>query len=291
MPLATAEISATELAGALEEFLAEYPRTTVLDEGRVVFDMASAHFSISTEQRRCLLHLWSDERNMVRTVCGLKARKDSLRVETRRFGQTKSQVLELAANRDRRTPSSREASRTKYLRLLDRALAATFPEWKLEGLRTAADLEHSFGPAYARGMLLKGTAAWAVIGVNSEETQSTIDGVVTLGVLWLAHCREHGEGRRLFEGLRVVVPAGASQTVRARMAWLNPRVAKWELYELDERAEQFARMDVRDGGNLRAELVHAFNPEAALQRSQAAVERVLELLKPGLRAATEIRAR
>lgn len=291
MPLATAEISATELAGALEEFLAEYPRATVLDEGRVVFDMAAAHFSISTEQGRCLLHLWSEERNMVRTVCGLKARKDSLRVETRRFGQTKPQVLELAANRDRRAPSSREASRAKYLRLLDRALGCEFPEWKVEGLRSAADLEHSFGPAYARGVLLKGTAAWAVIGVNSEETQSTIDGVVTLGILWLTYCREHGEGRRLFEGLKVVVPAGTEQTVRARMAWLNTKAAKWELYELDERAEQLAQLDVRDSGNLRADLVHAFDPAAALERGGAAAERVLGLLAPGLRAATEIRPR
>src|SRR6185503_7920177 len=129
----------------------------------------------------------------------------SLRVETRRFGQSKPQVLELAANRDRRTPSSRESARAKYLRLLDRSLGREFPDWKIEGLRSAADLEHSFGPAYARGMMLKGTVAWAVIGVNSDETQSTVDGIVTLGVLWLAYCREHGEGRRLFEGLKVVV--------------------------------------------------------------------------------------
>ena len=100
-------------------------------------------------------------------------------------------------------------------------------------------------------MMLKGTAAWAVIGVNSDEPQSTMDGILTLGVLWLAYCREHGEGRRLFEGLKVVVPAGTSQTVRARMAWLNEKLAKWELYELDERAEQLARVDVRDCGNLR----------------------------------------
>src|SRR6185312_10763990 len=110
-----------------------------------------------------------------------------------------------------------------------------------------------------------------------------------LGVLWLAYCREHGEGRRLFEGLKVVVPAGAAQTVRARMHWLNEKAAKWELYELDERAERLESVDVRDCGNLRAELVHAFNPEAALERSRGAVDRVLALLGPGLRAATEIR--
>ena len=107
----SAETAAADLAAALEEFFAEYPRATVREDGHVLFDMAEAHFSISTQQGRCLLHLWSDERNVVRTVSGLKARKDSLRVEARRCGQSKPQVLELAANRDRRTPSSRESAR------------------------------------------------------------------------------------------------------------------------------------------------------------------------------------
>jgi hypothetical protein len=278
MPIAPAEVSAADLARTLEEFLVEYPRASVTEDGRVLFDMSAAHFSLSAQQGRCLLHLWSDERNVVRTICGLKLRNDSLRVEAKRFGQTKPQVLEFVANRDRRTPSSREASRGKYLRVLDRVVAREFPDWKLEGLRGAADLEHSFGPAYARGMLLKGTAAWALIAVNGEEPQSTIDGILTLGILWLAYCREHGEGRRLFEGLKVVVPLGTSHAARARMPWLSSSIAKWELYELDERTEELTSVDIRDCGNLRADLVHAFDPKSALERSRAAIDRVLDLL-------------
>lgn len=291
MPLATAAPSAADLARTLEEFLAEYPRAAVAEDGRVLFDMETAHFSLSVQQDRCLLHLWSEERNLVRTICGLKARKDSLRVEARRFGQTRLQALEFFANRDRRTPSSREASRSKYLRVIDRVIAREFLDWKLDGLRAAADLEHSFGPAYARGMLLKGTTAWAVIAVSSEEPQSTIDGILTLGILWLSYCREHAGGRRLYEGLKVVVPCGTSHAARARMPWLNSALAKWELYELDERTEQLVRVEIRDSGNLRADLVHAFDARTAIARGQAAIDRVLRLLTPELGAATEIRAR
>lgn len=291
MPIASAEASAADLARTLEEFLAEYPRAAVMEDGRVLFDMSAARFSLSVQQDRCLLHLWSDERNLVRTICGLKPRKDSLRVEARRFGQTRPQVLEFVANRDRRTPSSRETSRAKYVRVIGRVVAREFPDWKLDGLRGAADLEHSFGPAYARGVLLKGTTAWAVIAVNGEEPQSTIDGILTLGILWLSYCREHGEGRRLFEGLKVVVPSGTSHAARARMPWLNSSIAKWELYELEERTEELKAVDIRDCGNLRADLVHAFDPQSAFERSRVAVDRVLGLLAPGLRAATEIRVR
>ncbi len=62
------------------------------------------------------------------------------------------------------------------------------------------DLEHSFGPAYARGLLVRGQQCWALIGVNAEESQATIDGVLTLGILWLAYCREHVAGKRVCQG-------------------------------------------------------------------------------------------
>src|SRR5277367_6828203 len=291
MPVATVEIPAAELARELEDFFAEYPQAAVLEDGRVIFDMRSTRYSLSADQGRCLLHLWSEERNLVRTICGLQVRKDSLRLDLRRFGQTRPQVLELVPNRDRRTPSSREATRAKYLRILDRVLVRGFPDWTAEGFRTAADLENSFGPAYARGVLTRGTAEWSVIAVNAEEPQPTIDGILTLGILWLAYGREHGGGRRLFEGLKVIVPQGTAGTTCGRMPWLNSAIAKWELYELDENAEQIEPVDLRNSGNRHYQLVHAFNPKTALERFGSTVDRVLGLLRSGLGAATEIRPR
>lgn len=291
MPVAAAsETSATELLRTLEDFFSEYPQATMLEDGRVIFDMTSAHYSLTAERGRCLLHLWSDEHNMVRTVCNLRARKDSLHIETRRFGQTRPQVLEIVPNRDRRSPSTREASRAKYQRLLERVLTRKFPGWAPEGFRTAIDLEHSFGPAYARGVLRQGLSNWAVIAANAAEPQTTLDGMLTLGILWLAHCRKHAEGRKLFEGLKIVAPAGMSCTLRARMAWLNASAAKWELYELDERAEELTEIDCGADGNLELKLIHAFNPQAALERSRKSIDHVLMLLNPGLRAAAEVRA-
>ena len=117
---------------------------------------------------------------------------------------------------------------------------------KVDGLRTAMDLEHSFGPAYVRGRLLKGTAADAVIGVGAAESASVIDGVLTLGILWLDYCRQHVDARRHFGGLKVVVPAGAWRPTAERMAWLNHAAANFELFTLDERSEELVPVDFRD---------------------------------------------
>jgi hypothetical protein len=82
----------------------------------------------------------------------------------------------------------------------------------------------------------------------------------------------------LFEGLKVVVPQGTSETTRARLAWMNSALAKWELYELDEFTDELRCLDPADQGNLDVRLAHAFNREAVLERSRSSIERVFGLL-------------
>src|SRR5882757_6778842 len=280
-----------QIAAALEEFLAEHARAVVLEDGKVLFDMRQAKYKLATEHGRCTLHLWGEERNLVRRVSGTAMRNGVLRLSTHRFGQTKPQTLELVADRDRRTPSTREAARVKYLRLLERVLLRRFPEWKTDAFRTAMDLEKSFGPAYARGSLLQGQKAWAVIAVNEEESQTTVDGILTLGILWLQYCRESGEGRRLYQGLKLIVPRGMAMLTLSRMAWLNANVAQWELWELDQKAEELEQRDAAAHGNLTTRLMHAPNEPAAEERFAESKSRVMALVPETMREVVEQRLR
>jgi hypothetical protein len=51
------------LTRTLQEFLTEASGAVVLEDGAVMFDLAQAKYSISGEHNKCLLHLWSHERN------------------------------------------------------------------------------------------------------------------------------------------------------------------------------------------------------------------------------------
>jgi hypothetical protein len=290
MPAAAEAATPQKLAQAIEEYLADHPAAALLEDGRVLFDMRTAHYAVSEQHGRCLLQLWSEERNLIRTVVGVQERAQCLRVATRRMGAAKPQTLELVPTSDRRTPTAREAARRNYQRLLERVLTRYFIGYKVDGLRSAMDLEHSFGPAYVRGRLLHGTAAEAVIGVGEAESAAMIDGVLTLGILWLDHCRQKGDGRRHFGGLKVIVPAGAWRTTAERMAWLNHGAARFELYTLDERSEELTAVDFRDTGNLDSRLVHAFSPAAAIERNQTGIDRLLALVPAAARARVEIQA-
>ncbi len=153
------------------------------------------------------------------------------------------------------------------------------------------DLEKSFGPAYARGSLVQGQQAWAVIAINDEETQATVDGILTLGILWLHHCRESGSGRRLYQGLKLIVPRGMATLTLSRLAWLNPVAAQWELWELDQATEELERRDAADHGNLTTRLLHAPNEQSAKERFAAASTKVFSLVPEAMRDAVEQRIR
>ncbi len=280
-----------EISIAIEGFLADHPRAVLLDAGRIAFDLQSAKYSLTVANGRCTLQLWSDARNLVRRVTGVTLRKDVLRLATVRFGQTKPEVLELVSQPDRRTVTAREATRKRYVPLLERALAREFSHWKADPFQSAMDLEKSFGPAYARGVLHKGQQAWAVVGVNAEESPATVDGILTIGILWLHLCRERGGGKRLYQGLRLVVPAGMGLVTLSRLAWLRADAARWELYELDERTEELTERDPADTGNLTTKLLHAPDPVRARERFAPALARVMELVPASAAHVVETRLR
>ena len=289
MALGAEAVSAARLAQNIEEYLTDHPAAALLEDGRVLFDMRAARYAVSEAHGRCVLELWSEERNLIRTVVEAQERAQCLRLTTRRMGAAKPQSLELVPTSDRRTPTAREAARRNYQRMLERVLTRQFIGTKVDGLRSAMDLEHSFGPAYVRGRLLRGTAAEAVIGVSAAESGAMVDGVLTLGILWLDHCRQHGDGRRHFGGLKVVVPAGAWRTTAERMAWLNHAAADFQLFTLDERTEELAAVDFRDTGNLDSRLVHAFSAAAAIERSQGGIARLMALVPGAARERVEVR--
>jgi hypothetical protein len=266
------------LIRTLEEFLSSARDAVVLDEGAVLFDLAQAKYSISGERNKCLLHLWSAERNVVRRVLEVEIKNEVLRLAVQRLGQTRPSKLEICRQRDRRTPTAKRAARLAYQRSLQRTLERRFPAYVASRLSTSADLERSFGPIYARGLLRQGQSGFAVLGVNPQETQSSIDAALTFGILWLDVCREAQAGKMIVAGLKLFLPAGASALTRERMAHLHSGAAKWQLYELENRDDHLVEIDVSDRGNVRTRLVHWTDEASARERFEEAIHRVQELM-------------
>ena len=266
------------LIRTVQDFLSEASGAVVLEDGAVAFDLGQAKYSISGDYNKCLLHLWSSERNTVRRVLDAEVKNGTLKLAVQRLGQSRPTKLEICRERDRRSPSAKKAARASYEQKLRRALDRHFPGFAVARLTTAIDLERSFGPIYARGLLRKGQTAFAILGVNSSETQASIDAALTFGILWLEACRHSCAGKFLVEGLHLFVPRGCSALVRERVANLNRAAAKWSLFELDERHGALVEIDCTDRGNVATRLVHATNETAALERFAESIARINTIL-------------
>jgi hypothetical protein len=278
-------MNAEVLERTIQEFLGEAASAVVLEDGAVKFDLAQAKYSISGEHNKCLLHFWSAERNSVRRVLDAEIKNGALRLAVQRLGQARPTRLEIYRDRDRRTPAAKKQTRLAYGHKLRRAIERHFPGFAVSNLTSGMDLEKSFGPIYTRGTIRRGQTAFALLGVNEQETQSSIDAALTFGILWmdlrrqnqhLVHPGRAAGGARpcLVEGLILFVPAGCSSLLRERMANLNRAAAKWKLFEFNERDDSAVEIDCSDRGNMTTRLVHATNETAALERFAESIARL-----------------
>jgi hypothetical protein len=271
-------VTPDQLVHTLDDFLASASNAVIIEDGARILDLAHSKYSISGEHNKCVLHVWSEERNIVRRVLEAEIKNETLRLTVQRMGQPKPNKLEICRERDRRTPTAKRAARLAYQRVLQRVLQRHFPDFKASPLSSSMDLERSFGPIYARGLLHRGQSAWAILGANEQETQGSIDAALTFGILWLDACRLSQAGKTLVEGLKLFVPMGSSEVIRARMAHLDSQAAKWELYELDEREQNLRESDIADIGNVTTHLVHSADESAVRERFTAEIAQVQSLM-------------
>ena len=279
-------VSPDVLARHVDEFLAESPCAVVREDGETTYDMTSAKYSISSQHGKCVLHLWSPERNSVRRVLEAETVTGKLRLSVMQFGRSQPQKLEICRDPDARSSSDRKAARSGYQRDLHKILRRNFPGHLIENFTSAMDLNHSFGPVYTRGILGRGNSAHAVLGVNAQESQSSIDAALTFGLIWLDVCREREAPRRVLKGLKLFVPGGTADVVSARMGFLNHEIASFELYEVDgqEKANsqaELAEIDTQDRGNIATRLVRCADYKAVRERFAASIAMVEQLASVG----------
>jgi len=263
-----------EIADLISGYICENPNAVVVEEGQMLFDFSTAHYSAAPERERCLLQIWSEERNIVRRATSAEVKNGILRLSVQRFGQSKPGRLEICSKAERRSPSALKAMRAAYQRALELALTRSFPGWALDRVTTSADLEHSFGAVCARGLLRRGQDRIAVVGCGEGESQATIDNSVAVAVLWLDYCREHFAAKSHIGSVALFVPEGRARAAQLRISHLNREAAQWRIWTLDEHTGEAEELDLAAELNVSTRLIHCFNREQALDRFAHSVERM-----------------
>jgi hypothetical protein len=142
----------------------------------------------------------------------------------------------------------RQAGQARFREVLRRLLQREFPAWNIDHLSTAADLEHSLSPLYARARLSFGQQAWAVMAASPGLGADACDNMATFGLIWLDLLRRR-ERQRIVRGLRLILPSGRWQATAQRLTQLRRDDIHFELYALD-RDGGLSKVDLQDCGNL-----------------------------------------
>jgi hypothetical protein len=259
---------AAELEATLREFAAAAPAEVRENGGRAT-PLAGLSWEVRGAAEKPLLHLWSAEYNLTRRVLAITDHSEQcLTLAVERFGRSKPDRLEFVrVNVDR---SAREISRQVFCELLRRMLAEQFPDEIVESLTVSADLEHSLSGNYARGILRRGSAQWAVLGVADGESADTIENSLTFALLWLERVSQSSR-RGTIAGLRLILPKGGARVVAQRIGALRPELAL-ELYERDAVRETLERLDPRAVGNIDSWIVPQRETQSLLDQARAALD-------------------
>src|SRR3984885_12517061 len=202
----------------------------VRENGEWLAGLEGVQYEVSPQGDAALLHLWSTEQTLVRRVLRMAEQTpDRLVLEVSRLGYSRNAQLEFVTGDAPRDP--RRVDREQFSCRLRGILTDHFPDETVESLATSADLHHSISGSYTRGLLRRGSEAYAVLGASPQEDTATIDGILTFGLIWLQYTRDHAR-RYSVQGLRLFLPHRTSTVTAHRMGALAVP-GEVELYEYE----------------------------------------------------------
>lgn len=268
---ANARVDAESLEEALEKLFSA-GQVEFFEDSRLLGNLAGARYELILRSGHVVLHLWSEESNLVRRIVRVEEQGlESVVLEVQRFGRVGTGKIALV--RAEAPRPARRLGRVKFRSRFEQMLAEQFPDERLVSLATAPDLEHSFSGSYTRGWMEHGQRTWAVLACGSGEDAAVGDAILTYGLIWLDWAREHAR-RKVMQGLRLFVPEKSGGITAHRLQALVDWV-RVELYEYSQDTLRVQRVDPRDRGNLATWLT----PRREVEQTLVAAREVIETVR------------
>jgi len=246
----------------------------VRENGQRVASLADFTHEVRTHGKRVILHLWSGDRSLARTVLRIAHKETGrLLLEVECFGRSKPGKLEFTSTEAAR--SEAQLTRDKFREEFTVLLRAQFPDEEIETIGNAADLEHSLSGRYTRALMRAGSDHWAVLAAGAGEPAATIDAMMSFGLLWMEHSRDRVRNGRI-AGLRLFFPIGAGKILAHRAGAIDSRYGV-ELYEINRALGRARLLRRENAGNVLTRLVPRRETEMLLEIAEREIKSVRDL--------------
>lgn len=237
----------------LESFLQGARQPAVCEPGDEPIALEEGAYSLSSTPRGCLLEVWGEAGSLTRRIAAVAGEsRGKLTLLVKRFGGSESQLHLLDLGRQSALFEARQSVQ-QFARTLEKLLERSLPEARLETIQTGADLERSLSPLYPRGVLTENGRRWALLASPPAAGAAAADGALAFGLIWLDALRRRlDERRRPIAGLMLCLPRAHTAITAARLACLDPEVARYRLFALSDLGLE--EVSTADHGNLSSEL-------------------------------------
>ena len=214
---------------------------------------------------------------------------NAIELKTSRLNVTESFIICSA----RQTPGTQipRQLRGDFQKCIEAVILRNFPNAKIQRSTLFSDLSHSLSGKYVRLHFSSGLTQWTALAVSSWEGQSTIDGILSCGIIWRDHLVNHATawaGR-----LVLIVPVGHSLVLKSRLGLIRGAGHEIHLMEMDLSKGALEFQDLTDSGNIDTALtmMHSLDPRPSFTQTEK-YQRIMNLspgrIQPIFRAAANV---
>lgn len=234
----------------IERFLCRAQQWRGTRDGVPIDTFESRCMAVSCEFGKLILSLWGDDFAESWRIDDYQITTNRLQLQLSRQAGRQRVHLELwPLDTVEELPADIRQRRLVFQQRLCQLIRQTFPGAVIERVATQRDDARQLSGVYTRTIVSLGQERCIAIGVNPQESQSAIDGLLTAGIIWFDRASRRLRGRA--NRLALLSPAGRSTKLARRLTAIRPPAGvSIELYEVDEASAALRPVRPFDQGSL-----------------------------------------
>jgi hypothetical protein len=234
----------------IEQFMCQAQQWRCVRDGMALSPVSSNNLSVTLEFGKLILSYWGDGFAESWRIDDYVVQPDRLQLELSRQMGRQRMRLEVRPQDDAEPlPTEMIERRQRFQEIMCQIIRQKFPGAVIERVATQRDDARQLSGTYTRLILSQGRDRAVAIGVNSQESQPDIDGLLTAAIIWFDRVSARRDPRP--NRLLLLAPVGRATNLARRLTAINSgQDVKIELYEVDEKPAQASFVSPFDQGSL-----------------------------------------
>lgn len=261
----------------IEQFMCQAQQWRCARDGMALSPISGSNVSVTLEFGKLIFSFWGDGFAESWRIDDYAVQADRLQLElSRQLGRQRMRLEVRPHDEAEPLPTAISERRQRFQEMIGQIIRHKFPGASIERVTTQRDEARQLSGIYTRAIFSQGRDRVVAIGVNAQESQPDVDGLLTAAIIWFdrASARRDPRPNRLL----LLAPVGRATNLARRLTAINPGPeVKIELYEVDEKTVEASFVPPFDQGSLFDPSRHRLPPTHKNLSPQPIRDRLLQL--------------